>query len=74
VNYVVALPLSSSDDALLLNGRNGGVHLPHINQHAHALSTSVLRQTVWFSPLGAANQETAEKTAMKMMEMRMDQL
>lgn len=35
---------------------------------------SVLRQTVRFSPLGEKNQERMEKTAMKMMEMRRDQL
>jgi hypothetical protein len=48
--------------------------VPHINQQAHALKTSVLRQTVWFSPLGEANQEMMEKAVMKMMEMRRDQL
>ncbi|KAK3624419.1 hypothetical protein LTR56_021043 [Elasticomyces elasticus] len=41
---------------------------PHINQHAHALNTNVLLQTVWFSPLGEANQATSEKMAMTAME------
>ncbi len=49
-------------------------NVPHINQHAQALSTNVLRHTVWFSPLGEANQATAQKTTMKTTETRRDQL
>jgi hypothetical protein len=48
--------------------------VPHINQQLQADSISVLRQIVWFSPLGLANQDTAEKATMKMMLMSMLQL
>ena len=50
------------------------VCLPHMSQQLHALRTNVLRQMVWFSPLGAKTQAAAEKTTMKMMEIMRDQL